>query len=178
MREIFRQKERQTRIKRRTYTPTMSYKVAWHCYTHSETKTEKEIRIKRRTYTRRITDSILDTETDRAKERERNADQDTYLFTYNQWQYSRTLTETLRHKEREKHGSWDGNIHWPTISDNIAEHYYRYSERERKKNEKKDLEAYMHIQWVITYLDTGTDIQSQRDQKEVWIKRRMYTCSN
>ena len=178
MREIFGRKDRQRRMKRCTYTPTMSNEIAWHCYIHLETKREKEIQIKRRTYTRRITDSILDTETDRAKERERNADQDTYLFTYNQWQYSRTLTETLRHKEREKHGSWDGNIHWPTISDNIAEHYYRYSERERKKNEKKDLEAYMHIQWVITYLDTGTDIQSQRDEKEVWIKRRMYTCSN
>ena len=71
MREILKQKERQTRIKRRTYTPTMSYKIALHCYTHLETKRKKEIRIKRRTYTRGITDNTQDTETDRAKEREK-----------------------------------------------------------------------------------------------------------
>ena len=43
---------------------------------------EEETPIKRRTYARRITDNISDTETDRQKER--NVDQDTYLFTCNQ----------------------------------------------------------------------------------------------
>ena len=103
MREIFTQK-RQTRIKRRTYTPTISDKIGWHCYTHIETKREKEIRTKRRTYTCRINDNIPDTETDRQKERETRIKTCTYL--------------------RE-------------VSENIAEHWERYSERERERRIKK-----------------------------------------
>ena len=55
---------KETNTDQETYTPTMSNKIGWHCYTHLETKREKEIRTKRRTYTRRINDNIPDTETD------------------------------------------------------------------------------------------------------------------
>ena len=55
---------KETNTDQETYTPTMSNKIGWHCYTHLETKREKEIRTNRRTYTRRINDNIPDTETD------------------------------------------------------------------------------------------------------------------
>ena len=154
------ERERETRIERRTYTRTISYniaeqwekysdkkrdkhgwrdvhrhlqwviKIAWHCYTHLETKREKQLRIKRRTYTGRITDNTPD----RQSERERNADQDTYLFTYNQWQYSWTVIEVFREKERERETRIKRRKYTPTMSDNTAEHYNRYAERKRKIN--------------------------------------------
>ena len=158
----------------------MSDKIARHCYTHLETRREKEIRIKKCTHTRTITD----TETERKWER--NADKDTYRYT---WQYSRTLRDVFREKQREKYGSRHGPLHVTII---IAEHWEMYSEtreretrikrrgistynesqysrtilqilREKDKN-KHDQKTYMHIQSVITYPDTGMDIQSQRER--------------
>ena len=136
----------------------MSDEIDWHCYTCLETKREKEIRIMRCTHTRTITDNIPDTETDREKERERNADQDTYLFTYNQWQYSQTQIEVFREKNRRKKNNRprDGNIHLQ-YSRTLLQ-----SSREKEKI-KHDQETCMHIQF-ITYADTVTDIQSQREQ--------------
>ena len=141
---------------------------------------EEETPIKRRTYARRITDNISDTETDRQKER--NADQDTYLFTCNQWQYSRTLIEVFREKEREKETRTNRRKYTPTMSDKFSRtllHIFRDKEnkkkkkkrKKRRKKEKNDQETYMHIQWVITYPDSGMEIQSQRDETEVRITR-------
>ena len=148
----------------------MSDNIAWHCYTHSETEREKEIRTKRRTYTHTITANIKrhwERQREREREtriktrtsartisgnidehwemywerkRERNTDQETEIYTYNQWQYSRTLLQISKEKDKNKH----------------------------------DQETYMHIQSVITYPDTGTNIQSQREI-EIRISRRTYT---
>ena len=107
------QRKRETQIKRRTLAPTISHNIVGNCYTHSETKRDKEIRIKRRTYTSKFIDNIPG-HWDR--DRERNADQERYLYTYNQWQHSRTLIEAFRQKESEKHyyGYWERNTHQET----------------------------------------------------------------
>ena len=125
-------KQSETRTKRRTLTLTISHNIVGHCYTHSETKRDKEIRIKRRTFTHRFTDKIpelWDRQRQREREtwikrrtrthitcdniaehslrhwdrkRETNTDQETYLYTYNQWQYSSTLIQIFCEKERQK----------------------------------------------------------------------------
>ena len=55
---IKRKREWETRIKRRTITPTMRNNIPGDCYTHSETKRKREIRIKRRTYPRKMKEKI------------------------------------------------------------------------------------------------------------------------
>ena len=149
----------------------MSDKIASHCYTHLETNREKEIQSKRRTYTRRITDSIPDTERNRDKIKWKNADQNTYLFTYNQWQYSWTLIEVFREntitvyaqREREKQtSSRDAYAH--TMNRNISGHWNGHSEpnRERQKYQSKDVR--IHAELIMRYFlqryDTLTELNS------------------
>ena len=57
------------------------------------------------------------------------------ICTYNQRQYSRTLLQISREKEKNKHDQETGII-------------------------------LMHIQWVRTYSDSGTNIQSQREREK------------
>ena len=164
----------------------MSDKLAWHCYTHLETKGEKQNtnqEMHAYTYNYR---KYKETLRQRERERERNADQDTYLYTR---QYSRTLRDVFREKEREKYGPRHVPLQVTLI---IAEHWEMYSEtreretrikrrgiytynesqnsrtllqiyREKEKN-KHDQKTYMHIQSVTIYPDNGMDIQSQRER--------------
>ena len=135
----------------------MSHDIAGQWYRHSERKREKETtyyihdpyNIIRNTFsiallhTERaervcshtcklpIIYSDIDTLTERKRERETNADQETYLYTYNQCQYSLTWLETFREKE------WETLIKrrtlTPSVSDNIVGHCYTHSERKRYK---------------------------------------------
>ena len=102
------QKKRQKQ--RRSRDHPVNHNIAGHRYRYLETKREKEIQIKRRPYTHRITDNIPG-HWDRQRKRESNADEETYHYTYNQWQDSQTLIEAFREKQRDKDGSRDVHIY-------------------------------------------------------------------
>ena len=85
--EKYSDKQKETQTKRRTYTPTVSDKIAWHCYTHLQTKREKEIRIKWRTHTRTITENIR-----RHWDRQREKETATWMNTRT---YSRTISDNI-----------------------------------------------------------------------------------
>ena len=132
----------------------MSDKIAWHCYTHLETKREKEIQ-ETYAYTynyRQYKETLRQTE----RKRERNADQDTYIsvrdsiaeyremyserkreknidqeteiYTYIEWQYSQTLLQICREKEKNKPDQQT----YMHIQSNISGHWNGHSEPKRE----------------------------------------------
>ena len=56
------------------------------------------------------------------------------------------------------------------MSDNVADHYYRYSRRREKQTRSRDVYGHTMRQ---SYPKTSTDIQ--RERKEIGIKRRTHT---
>ena len=92
------------------------------------------------------------------------------------WLKSLTNRGIQRQRERERETRTKRRKYTPTMSEKFSRtllHIFRDKEQNEKK-EKND----MHIQWVITYPDSGTEIQSQRDETEVRITRGIYTRRN
>ena len=61
------------------------------------------MRIKRRTYTRTISDNIAENPESHSERRQKNMYQETYIYTYNESQYSRTLMRIFREQGNKYH---------------------------------------------------------------------------
>ena len=55
-----------------------------------------------------------------------------------------------------------------TISDNIAEHRYRYSQRESERDTGTKRRTYIHVQSVTIQPNTITNIQREKDTQTQW----------
>ena len=107
-----------TRIKRCTVTPTMSDNIVGHCFTHWETKKyqSRDVRIHAG-----LPILYQDTETEKKRDREKLRRRED-LYTYSQWQYSRTQIEAFTEWKWDRHTDQETYIYTRTISDNIAQH--------------------------------------------------------